>query len=249
MNEKYIGKICPFCRTEFKESDQIVICSACDMPHHKECWVENQGCTTFGCLGTIQGVDFADNSVTANQMNYDSPTPVKYCTFCGQANSATMVYCVKCGRQLLASTSSAAVAPAPDVAAMPIYNQPAASAYVVPVPAAPAYVEPAPVYSPPVYAAPAYVEPAPIYAPSPVTYTQPAPVYAPPPVTYAPVAPMYTVPSAPPAAYPPQPQYQPQYGQPVQPQYGQSAYVNGQYVNPTVPNPYYGNSNNGQNGF
>ena len=32
-------------------------CSACEMPHHKDCWIENQGCTTFGCQGTIRGLD------------------------------------------------------------------------------------------------------------------------------------------------------------------------------------------------
>lgn len=73
MNEKYIGKICPFCKTAFKEGDDIVICSACDMPHHKECWIENQGCTTFGCSGTIEGLSGMPNSVTMNQMQYGQP--------------------------------------------------------------------------------------------------------------------------------------------------------------------------------
>ena len=36
---------------------EIVQCSACEMPHHKDCWIENQGCTTFGCQGTIRGLD------------------------------------------------------------------------------------------------------------------------------------------------------------------------------------------------
>ena len=56
MNE-YVGKICPYCKTELKENDDIVVCSICDMPHHKDCWIENQGCTTFGCLGTIKAAD------------------------------------------------------------------------------------------------------------------------------------------------------------------------------------------------
>lgn len=49
----YIGKICPYCKDEFKENDEVISCSACEMPHHKECWTQNQGCTTFGCTGTI----------------------------------------------------------------------------------------------------------------------------------------------------------------------------------------------------
>ena len=55
MND-YTGKICPYCKTAFKPDDEIVVCSECDMPHHKDCWIENQGCTTFGCLGTIKGL-------------------------------------------------------------------------------------------------------------------------------------------------------------------------------------------------
>lgn len=54
---EYLGKTCPYCKTEFKEGEEIVVCSACEMPHHKDCWIENQGCTTFGCQGTIRGVD------------------------------------------------------------------------------------------------------------------------------------------------------------------------------------------------
>lgn len=53
MNQ-YAGKLCPFCKSAMQETEEIVVCSACEMPHHKECWIENQGCTTFGCLGTIQ---------------------------------------------------------------------------------------------------------------------------------------------------------------------------------------------------
>ena len=47
MND-YTGKICPYCKTAFKPDDEIVVCSECDMPHLKDCWIQNQGCTTFG---------------------------------------------------------------------------------------------------------------------------------------------------------------------------------------------------------
>ena len=53
----FIGKICPYCKTEFKEGDDVVVCSICEMPHHKECWIENKACTTFGCTGTIVGAE------------------------------------------------------------------------------------------------------------------------------------------------------------------------------------------------
>ena len=104
MND-YTGKICPFCKTEFKPSDNIVVCSECDMPHHKDCWIENQGCTTFGCLGTIKSADNTATSVTATQMNYDDSKTaaagaVVYCTKCGAQNSATSSFCSKCGNRL-----------------------------------------------------------------------------------------------------------------------------------------------------
>lgn len=104
MND-YTGKICPFCKTEFKPSDNIVVCSECDMPHHKDCWIENQGCTTFGCLGTIKSADNIATSVTATQMTYDdsktsAAEAVVYCTKCGAQNSATSSFCSKCGNRL-----------------------------------------------------------------------------------------------------------------------------------------------------
>jgi hypothetical protein len=30
-------------------------CPACKVPHHADCWSENQGCTTYGCKGVVAG--------------------------------------------------------------------------------------------------------------------------------------------------------------------------------------------------
>lgn len=104
----YIGKVCPFCKTEFKENDEIVVCSSCDMPHHKECWIENQGCTTFGCMGTIKGADGSPNSVTATEISYDNITHTNkvFCTKCGAENSTNFSFCVKCGNSLNSTSVS-----------------------------------------------------------------------------------------------------------------------------------------------
>lgn len=105
MNE-YVGKICPFCKTPFTENDDIVVCSVCDMPHHKDCWIENQGCTTFGCMGTIKAVDGSPTSVTATTLQYDdnaqAQTSFVYCTRCGTQNVSTSSFCCKCGNPLQA---------------------------------------------------------------------------------------------------------------------------------------------------
>lgn len=48
--QEHIGKTCPYCQYTIKPDVDITICAGeCKMPHHKECWDENCGCTTFGC--------------------------------------------------------------------------------------------------------------------------------------------------------------------------------------------------------
>lgn len=103
----YVGKTCPFCKVAFQEDDDIVVCSVCDMPHHKECWVENQGCTTFGCMGTIKSAsDNQHNSVTATVMTYERDFDInlynrpKYCGKCGAQNDQENAFCEKCGQRL-----------------------------------------------------------------------------------------------------------------------------------------------------
>lgn len=99
----YIGKVCPYCKCAFTPGDDIVVCSDCEMPHHKDCWVENGGCTTFGCQGTISSADSAGTSVTATELRFeDSSEPVRgcFCTQCGTPAGAGAVFCGHCGAQL-----------------------------------------------------------------------------------------------------------------------------------------------------
>lgn len=44
-----ISKICPYCQTSIKDGVEFTVCAECGTPHHRECWDENRGCTTFGC--------------------------------------------------------------------------------------------------------------------------------------------------------------------------------------------------------
>lgn len=64
----HLGKICPYCKCGFSSRDVIVACSQCDMPHHMDCWIENQRCTTFGCQGTMTGIGEGQTSVTATEL-------------------------------------------------------------------------------------------------------------------------------------------------------------------------------------
>ncbi len=115
MND-YTGKICPYCKTEFHPNDDIVVCSECDMPHHKDCWIENQGCTTFGCLGTIKTDDSGASSVTATQIHYDdAPSTANstavFCAHCGTQNPVTSSFCFRCGNRLTSAPEQAVHAP------------------------------------------------------------------------------------------------------------------------------------------
>jgi TM2 domain-containing membrane protein YozV len=43
--------VCPYCRVPFDspEAPAKIYCTACGMPHHEDCYMENGGCTVFGC--------------------------------------------------------------------------------------------------------------------------------------------------------------------------------------------------------
>lgn len=77
MRKEYIGKTCPYCKTPLVEGDTVVFCSVCDMPHHLSCWQDNQGCTTFGCTGSIKEIIGNDSvSVAAPAAPQPIPAPV-----------------------------------------------------------------------------------------------------------------------------------------------------------------------------
>ena len=81
--ENYVGKICPFCKTEITEADAVKICPACGIPHHEGCWEENHGCTTFGC------------SEQHYEAQHTNPTDV--CANCGAPLGDGQNFCPKCG--------------------------------------------------------------------------------------------------------------------------------------------------------
>lgn len=81
--DDYIGKICPFCKTEIREEDEVKVCPSCGIPHHQSCWEENKGCTTFGC------------SEQHYEEQHTNPTDV--CVKCGAPLGDGQAFCPKCG--------------------------------------------------------------------------------------------------------------------------------------------------------
>lgn len=67
------------------------------MPHHKDCWIENMGCTTFGCLGTIDTPK--ETSLNDFELTLDDFDMVR-CKQCGNLTQKIERYCVYCENSL-----------------------------------------------------------------------------------------------------------------------------------------------------
>lgn len=81
--DEYVGKICPYCKTEIKEGEEVKVCPECGIPHHAACWEENKGCTTFGC---------SEQHYEAQNTN-----PTDVCKKCGAPLGDGQAFCPKCG--------------------------------------------------------------------------------------------------------------------------------------------------------
>ena len=69
-----VGKTCPFCQSVIKPGAPIIVCPSCNIPHHKECWIENGNkCTTFGCKGTNRDLSDSQPQPLPNRV---SQTPI-----------------------------------------------------------------------------------------------------------------------------------------------------------------------------
>ncbi len=95
-------KTCPYCQTPIQPGEQVVFCSACAIPHHRECWEESQGCTTFGCRGAASSVepDRPRPAETVNIMVGPKTASGYHCPFCEESVDKWAVQCQNCGRIL-----------------------------------------------------------------------------------------------------------------------------------------------------
>ncbi|MDO4543569.1 MAG: zinc-ribbon domain-containing protein [Clostridia bacterium] len=101
--ENYIGKICPFCRTEIKEEDTVRVCPSCDIAHHEGCWEENKGCTTFGCSGQHHREQNASQVVTCTNCGAPLGEDQDFCPKCGMRKTVPQTqksFCINCGVEL-----------------------------------------------------------------------------------------------------------------------------------------------------
>jgi len=108
--DNYKNKICPYCQSRLKKGADITVCSACGVPHHRECWDENSGCTSYGCrnnpltersydpytedVGNLT-VESIRQSLVIQEENEMIP-----CPSCKELIEDESVYCKFCGHNL-----------------------------------------------------------------------------------------------------------------------------------------------------
>ena len=44
--------ICPICSTVIFDYEEKIECPNCKIVYHKDCWIDNDGCATYGCKST-----------------------------------------------------------------------------------------------------------------------------------------------------------------------------------------------------
>lgn len=108
--ENFKNKICPYCQSRLKKGADITVCSECGTPHHKECWDENNGCTSYGCHNNplTERSEFSESenvgSLTIesirNSLNTIPQEELIQCVSCNELIESSSVFCKFCGYNL-----------------------------------------------------------------------------------------------------------------------------------------------------
>ena len=71
-----VQEVCSVCQTAIEDDDPRVVCGACGLPFHTECWRENLGCSAYGCENVNvlkQGPDITINQLPATPQTLSVP--------------------------------------------------------------------------------------------------------------------------------------------------------------------------------
>jgi TM2 domain-containing membrane protein YozV len=138
--------VCPYCRMPFDEaSPPKIFCTACGMPHHEDCYLENGGCTVFGCKRAPADdpklqVSQSDLSAVSMPVQQYAPVAQQYAPIAQQYTPTVQQPAVQQSAPVqgyqpsrysgpLGLSQAAATAPALVAAPMPVAAQPMPIAY------------------------------------------------------------------------------------------------------------------------
>jgi TM2 domain-containing membrane protein YozV len=131
--------VCPYCRMPFDEaSPPKIFCTACGMPHHEDCYLENGGCTVFGCKRAPADdpkLQVSQSELSAVTIPVQQYAPMQYASVAPQPTPVVQQPAPVQGYQPsrysgpLGLSQAAATAPAQDAAAIPVAAQPIPAAY------------------------------------------------------------------------------------------------------------------------
>lgn len=86
------GATCPICQTSIAEDEFAVTCPQCNQIHHRECWSEVGGCSTYGCK---QAPSIDKSEATASQAR-SAWGDDKVCPACGETIKSIALRCRFC---------------------------------------------------------------------------------------------------------------------------------------------------------
>lgn len=104
------GKICPVCKQEFQENEDVVFCPDCGTAHHRACWQQNNSCffndehlkgnneTTNEVVERREAQLYSDEHPNDNHIHPQGNQPeLVICPVCGTYNKKEMRLCMNCG--------------------------------------------------------------------------------------------------------------------------------------------------------